>query len=157
MAWFWQNKGAETKKKSTRLTNEQIKRLKRLGDDFTKFMGAGQRNAGAVPTILLEKATRAEIRAGLIENLIDLLQRGFSFEQQIKIMENMTAIFLAMNYFDIQIAGGNRKIESDTPYQRSLDLWDEFQDLITRDGGKRFEVNEDEIREKIVIKLIEET
>ena len=157
MAWFWQKKRVATANKTKALSQKQIDSLNRLGDDFINFLAAGQRKNGAVPTKLVDSASRGEIRAAIIENLIVLLQKGLPFKMQIECMDQISSLFVSMKLFDSDIDGGRREVESDQTYDRANKLWEEFQDLIIRDGGRRFEVNEDEIRERIVIKLIEET
>jgi hypothetical protein len=154
---FWKTKGEVRDKKTSKLSRAEIERLNKLGDDFTNFMGAGQRGDGAVPTKLLDSASRGEIRAALIENLIVLLQKGLEFKMQIECMEAVTGLFISMQFFETNIAGGNREVESQEKYDKANELWEEFQNLIIRDGGSRFELNEDEIRQKIVRRLIEET
>ena len=154
---FWKTKGEVRDKKTSKLSRAEIERLNKLGDDFTNFMGAGQRGDGAVPTKLLDSASRGEIRAALIENLIVLLQKGLEFKMQIECMEAVTLLFVGMQCFETNIAGGNREVESQEKYDKANELWEEFQNLIIRDGGSRFELNEDEIRQKIVRRLINET
>ena len=154
---FWKTKGEVRDKKISKLSRTEIERLNKLGDDFTNFMGAGQRGGGAVPTKLLDSASRGEIRAALIENLIVLLKKGLEFKMQIECMEAVTLLFVGMQCFETNIAGGNREVESKEKYDKANELWEEFQNLIIRDGGSRFELNEDEIRQKIVRRLINET
>ena len=156
MPWFWnkQNSPAKTKK----LSYEKIQRLRKIGDDYTDFVAKGQQPGGATPSKILDSATRSEIRAGLIEHLIFLLSLGAPFEQQIKWVKCAEMLFCYQTFlFDVKAAGGEREIEPRELRREYLGLWDEFQDLIVKDEGRRFEVNEDEIREKIVIKLIEQT
>ena len=69
-------------------------------------MSAGQRVAGAVPSKLLNSASLNEIRAGVYEHLMVLLQVGLTFPQQIKIMEATTTMFLAMRYFETSLQRG---------------------------------------------------
>jgi hypothetical protein len=157
MPWFWKNKKTPTQPKTKKLSFSQIEKLNKIGDDLTNFLAKGQRKAGAIPSKLVEESTRGELRAALIENLMVLLQKGLPFTMQIQCMEGTASLFVLFKSFDTPRAGGRREIEADEPYNKSLELWDEFQKLVVRDGGRRFEVNEDEIREKIVIKLIEPT
>jgi hypothetical protein len=157
MPWFWKSKETPTQPKSKKLPLSQIEKLNKIGDDLTNFLAKGQRKAGAIPSKLVEESTRGELRAALIENLMVSLQKGLPFAMQIQCMEGTASVFVLFKYFDIPRFGGRREIEADEPYNKSLELWDEFQRLVVRDGGSRFEVNEDEIREKIVIKLIEPT
>jgi len=156
VAWFWKSKEAVTKKKPAKLSYDQIERLRKLGDDYIQFMSAGQRVAGAVPSKLLNSSSLNEIRAGAYEHLMVLLKIGLNFPQQIKIMEATTTMFLAMRYFETSFAGGQREVESEESYNKSMELWEVFQNLIVKDGGRRFEINEEEIREKVVTKLLEE-
>ena len=94
----------------------------------------------------------------MIEHLIFLLSLGAPFEQQIKWVKCAEKLFCYQTFlFDVKAAGGEREIEPRELRREYLGLWSEFQDLIVKDDGRRFEVNEDEIREKIVIKLIEQT
>lgn len=155
MGWLWMGKSGVNFPRQKNLTFAEIDKLRRLGDDYVRFMAAGQRIGGAAPSNLLNTATREEIRAGAIENLMVLLKSGLTFPQQIKAMEATTTMLLTMRYFETQPAGGQREIEAEESYNRSMELWDVFQDLITKDDGRRFEVNEEEIREKVVIKLLE--
>lgn len=155
MAWFWQKKGGPKANNTKSLSQTQIDRLNRLGDDFTNFLAAGQRKGGAIPTKLLNSASRGEIRAAIVENVIVILQKGLPFKMQIECMDNISALFVMMKFFDSNMDGGKREVESDQTYDRANKLWEEFQDLIIRDGGRRFEVNENEIREKIVMKLLD--
>lgn len=157
MVWLWKSKETPTQPKVKKLSYSQIDKLNKIGDDLTNFFAKGQRNAGVVPTKLIEESTRGELRAALIENLIILLQKGLPFKMQIQCMDMTAGLFVGMHLFDIPAGGGKREIEADDTYKKSLELWDEFQNLVTKNGGRRFEVNEDEIREKIVIKLIEQT
>ena len=157
MAWCWKSKGGVSEQKPAKLSYDQIERLRKLGDDYIKFMSAGQRVAGAVPSKLLNSASLNEIRAGVYEHLMVLLQVGLTFPQQIEIMEATTTMFLAMKYFETSFAKGQREVESEESYNKSLEFWDLFQNLIIRDEGRRFEINEEEIRGKIVCKLIRET
>lgn len=154
---FWKTKGEVRDKKTSKLSGADIERLNKLGDDFTNFMASGQRDGGAVPTKLLDSASRGEIRAALIENLIVVLQKGLQFKMQIECMEAVTGLFVGMQFFETSIAGGKREVETQEKYDKANKLWEEFQNLIIRDGGSRFELNEDEIRQKIVKRLIEET
>ena len=155
MAWFWQKQ--DSKAKTQKLSWEQIQRLKNIGDDYAEFMGKGGRDGGATPSKLLDSATRSEIRAGLIEVLVAYLQLGTPFKEQIKLVRAIETLFHTTMVFGISAAGGKREIESREIRSKYLGLFDEFEDLIVKDEGRRFEVNEDEIREKIVVKLIEQT
>jgi hypothetical protein len=157
VAWFWKSKRGVSEPKPAKLSYTQIQRLNTLGDDLTKFLAQGQRVKGAVPTKLMEEATRGELRAALIEYLMVLLQKGLPFKMQIQGMEQVAMLFVFMKFFDIPAGGGTREIEPDETYKKALGLWDEFQTLVTKDDGRRFEINEEEIREKVVVKLIEQT
>jgi hypothetical protein len=154
--WFWnkQSPPAKTKK----LSYEKIQRLRKIGEDYADFVARGQGPGGATPSKILDSSKRSEIRAGLIEHLISALSLGAPFEQQIKWVKAVEMLFCYQTFvFDVKAAGGEREIETRELRKEYLGLWDEFQDLIVKDEGRKFEFNEDEIREKIVIKLIEQT
>ena len=156
MAWFWKNKGLHTAKPK-KLSWDEIQRLRKIGDDFADFMAKGQRKGGAVPSKLLNSATLGEIRAGLIEHLMFVLSLGAPFEQQIKWLDATQMLFCFVYNFDTPFLGGERENESEELKRKTFELWDAFQDLIIKDEGRRFEVNEWDIREKIVVKLIQQT
>jgi hypothetical protein len=151
--WLCKTKSGVSDKKPTTLSYKQIDRLNKIGDEFTEFIGKVQRRENGVYSKILGSATRGEIRAGLVENLIRLLKKGFPFDQQIKMVKATGSLFLMTKSFDIKPIG-NREVEENDVYMNSLGLWDELQEIITKDGGRSFEVNETEIRERIVCKLI---
>ena len=62
-----------------------------------------------------------------------------------------------MQYFGTDIAAENCEDEIKEKYDKANKLWEDFQNLISRDGLSRCEVNEGKTWVNTVIKLIKET
>ena len=124
--------------------------LFKIGQAFIDYMasGGGEKALPAPP--VLKNATRGQIRVGLIEGLIVRLKSGISFQDQIKIVEATGEMFcMHVKFFDLKIRGGTRETESKESFEKSCELWDRLQELIVRDGGKRFEVDPKILRETL--------
>ena len=72
-------------------------------------------------------------------------------------MEVVTLLFVSMQLNESMISETMREVEIKEKYDKANKLWEEYQNHELRNGGSLLELNEDEIREKIVVKLIVET
>ena len=157
MPWFWRKKEQKEEALTNRLSWDNICRLRQIAYDMSDSLAKGQRQNGALPSEMLEQSTRGEIRGALIERLMQILESDAPKQLQAKAIDATAQIFITMQVFDIKQAGGTREMESQDIYMESLALWDKFQELVIKDNGRRFEVDEGEIREKVVVKLIEQS